>query len=140
MATSTYMSFLMHMGTTAYEKLIDITEYPDLGGDPDMLETTTQSDGMRTYILGLQNNEGMSFNANYDSDDYDKLKALEGADEKYAVWFGGTEGDDGTVTPTGSEGKFSFGGQLSVHVTGAGINAVRGMSITIAPTTKIVKS
>ena len=30
MATSTYMTFLMHKKETAWEKLLDITEFPDL--------------------------------------------------------------------------------------------------------------
>jgi len=138
MATSTYKTFLMHKGTgDAYQKLIDITEFPDLGGEPEFLDTTTLSDKMRTFILGIQNNEGMTFNANYDKADYTALKALEEKEEGYAVWFGGTEGTDGTVTPTGSDGKFSFTGQLSVRVTGAAVNEVRGMSISIAPSTTI---
>ena len=37
MAISTYKVFLMKKGTTGntYEKLIDIKEFPDLGGDPE---------------------------------------------------------------------------------------------------------
>ena len=63
MATSTYMTFLMHKQSTGdYEKLIDITEFPDLGTDPEMLETTTLSDRMQTFIMGIQGNEAMSIN------------------------------------------------------------------------------
>ena len=139
MATSTYKTFLMHKGASAsaYQKLVDITEFPDLGGEPEFLDTTTLSDKMRTFILGIQNNEGMVFSANYDKSDYTALKALEGQEEDYAVWFGGTEAQDGTVTPSGTDGKFSFKGQLSVRVTGAAVNEVRGMSISIAPSTTI---
>lgn len=141
MATSTYMTFLMH-GTgspsTTYEKLIDITEFPDLGTDPEMLETTTLSDRMQTFIMGIQGNEAMTFNTNYDKTGFKALKALKGKVEKFAVWFGGTETAD-SVTPTGSEGKFAFEGQLSVRVTGGGVNEVRGMAITIAPTTVITE-
>ena len=139
MATSTYKTFLMHKGSSesAYQKLVDITEFPDLGGEPEFLDTTTLSDKMRTFILGIQNNEGMVFSANYDKSDYTALKALEGQEEDYAVWFGGTEANDGTVTPSGTDGKFSFKGQLSVRVTGAAVNEVRGMSISIAPSTTI---
>lgn len=139
MATSTYKTFLMHKGSSesAYQKLVDITEFPDLGGEPEFLDTTTLSDKMRTFILGIQNNEGMVFSANYDKSDYTALKALEDQEEDYAVWFGGTEAQDGTVTPSGTDGKFSFKGQLSVRVTGAAVNEVRGMSISIAPSTTI---
>ena len=53
-ATSTYMTFLMHKNGEEYEKLIDITEFPDLGTDPEMLETTTLSDRMRDNWSGTQ--------------------------------------------------------------------------------------
>lgn len=139
MATSTYKTFLMHKKGENYEKLVDITEFPDIGSDPEMLETTTLSDKMKTFIMGIQGNEGLSFSANYDKTAYQALKALEGKDEGYAVWFGGTE-SAGVVTPTGSEGKFSFNGELSAHPTGGAVNEVRGMSITIAPSTVITES
>lgn len=141
MATSTYMTFLMHKeaGATDYEKLIDITDFPDLGSDPEMLETTTLSDRMQTFIMGIMGNEAMTFNTNYDKTGYMALKALSN-EQDYAVWFGGTEETDGTVTPTGAEGKFSFKGELSVRVTGGGVNEVRKMAITIAPTTVITES
>lgn len=138
MATSTYMTFLMHKkaGGSGYEKLIDITEFPDLGTDPEMLETTTLSDRMQTFIMGIQGNEAMTFNTNYDLAGFKALSALKGKIEGYAIWFGGTENAT-DVTPTGDEGKFVFEGQLSVRVTGGGVNEVRGMAITIAPSTII---
>lgn len=138
MAISTYKVFLMHKGASesAYTKLIDIKEFPDLGGDPEMLETTTLSDKMQTYIAGIQSLDGLSFTANYDLTDYKALKALEGKNEKYAVWFGGTE-SGGVLTPTGSDGKFSFDGQLTAYPTGGGVNEVVDTNITIAPSTPI---
>ena len=143
MATSTYMTFLRHKNKNStgdtWEKLIDITEFPDLGTDPEMLETTTLSDRMQTFIMGIQGNEAMTFNTNYDKTGFTALKALRNKVEQYGVWFGGTEEEDGTVTPTGTEGKFNFSGQLNVRVTGGGVNEVRGMAITIAPTGVIVE-
>ena len=138
MAISTYKVFLMHKAAAAeaYTKLIDIKEFPDLGGEPEMLETTTLSDKMQTYIAGIQSLEGLSFLSNYDKADYAKLKALEGKKEQYAVWFGGTEAG-GVVTPDGSNGKFSFDGELSVYPVGGGVNEVVDMNITIAPSTVI---
>ena len=120
MAISTYKVFLMHKGASesAYTKLIDIKEFPDLGGDPEMLETTTLSDKMQTYIAGIQSLDGLSFTANYDLANFKALKALEGKDEKYAVWF-------------------SFDGQLTAYPTGGGVNEVVDIGITIAPSTPI---
>lgn len=136
MAISTYKIFLMKKGDSAYEKLIDIKEFPDLGGSPEMLETTTLSDSMQTYIPGIQSLDALEFTANYTKADFTKLKALDGVENDYAVWFGGTE-SGGTLTPTGSDGKFEFKGQLSVFPVGGGVNEVVDMTITIAPSTPI---
>lgn len=141
MAISTYKVFLMHeesSGST-YTKLCDIKEFPDLGGEPEMLETTTLSDNMQTYISGIQSLDGLSFVANYDMAVFQSLKQLEGKTEKYAVWFGGQK-SGGTVTPDGSNGKFAFEGQLSVYPVGGGVNEVVDMNISIAPSTPITFS
>lgn len=137
MAISTYKIFLMMKGEgSTYEKLIDIKDFPDLGGAPEMLETTTLSDNMQTYIPGIQSLDALSFTANYTKDDFTKLKALEGQEKEFAVWFGGTE-DGGTLTPDGSDGKFEFKGQLSAFPVGGGVNEVVDMTVTIAPSTPI---
>ena len=137
MAISTFKVYLMHKEALgeSYEKLIDIKEFPDLGGEPEMLETTTLSDNMQTYIPGIQSLDGLSFTANYDKTDFQTLKALEGKEEDYAVWFGAS--DTSGATPDGSDGKFSFKGQLSVFPVGGGVNEVVDMNITIAPSTPI---
>ena len=137
MASSTYKTFLMKKGTgTTYEKLVDIKDFPDLGGAPEMLETTTLSDGMQTYIEGIMSSDALEFTINYDLDTYTTLSALKGTETEFAVWFGGTE-SNGTVTPTGSEGKFEFKGYLSVRVNGKGVNEVKEATISIAPSTPI---
>lgn len=138
MAISTYKIFLMKKGTSGdtYEKLIDIKDFPDLGGSPEMLETTTLSDKMQTYIPGIQSLDALEFTANYTKADFTKLKALEGTECDFAVWFGGTE-SSGTLTPTGDDGKFEFKGQLSAFPVGGGVNEVVDMTITIAPSTPI---
>lgn len=138
MAISTYKIFLMKKASTGdtYEKVIDIKDFPDLGGAPEMLETTTLSDKMQTYIPGIQSLDALEFTANYTKTDFAKLKALEGKEESYAVWFGGEE-TDGVLTPTGSDGKFEFKGQLSAFPVGGGVNEVVDMTVTIAPSTPI---
>ena len=94
---------------------------------------------MQTYIAGIQSLDGLSFTANYDMTDFQKLKALEGKTDSYAVWFGGQE-SGGVVTPDGSNGKFKFDGQLSVYPVGGGVNEVVDMNISIAPSTPITFS
>ena len=137
MAISTYKVFLMKKGDSDYEKLIDIKSFGDLGGTPEMLEITTLSDNMQTYIPGVQQLDALEFDANYTKADYLKLKELAGVEHEYAVWFGGTEAE-GAVTPTGEDGKFAFKGQLSAFPVGGGVNEVVDMKISIAPSTPIV--
>ena len=136
MAISTYKVFLMKQSGTTWSKLIDIKDFPDLGGAPEMLETTTLSDNIQTFIPGIQQGDTLDFRANYTKADYTTLKALEGSSLKLAVWFGGTE-SNGTVTPTGSDGKYEFDGQLSVYIVGGGVNEVVDMTISIARSSTI---
>ena len=138
MAISTYKIFLMMKGSTGdtYEKLVDIKDFPDLGGAPEMLETTTLSDKMQTYIPGIQSLDALEFTAKYTKTDFDTLKALEGEEKEFSVWMGATE-SAGTLTPSGSDGKFNFSGHLSVFPVGGGVNEVVDMTITIAPSTPI---
>lgn len=136
MAINTYKTFLMYQKESQWTKLIDIKDFPDLGGEPEMLETTTLSDKMQTYIPGIQSTSSMSFTANYTLAEYKALKALEGTQYEFAVWFGGTEVAN-VVTPTGDQGKFAFSGELSVYAGGGGTNEVVEMTITIAPSSPI---
>ena len=107
-------------------KKIDIKNFPDLGGAPEMLETTTLSDDTQTYILGIQSLDALEFTANYTREDYEAVLADSGKDLYYALEFG----------ENGSEGVFEWQGQHSVWVTGADVNAVVEMVISIAPSTK----
>lgn len=136
MATSSYKTFLMVKEGSAYEKLVDIKDFPDLGGEPEMLETTTLTDSMQTFIEGIQSQDALEFNINYDLATYQKLVAMKGKETEFSVWFGGTDAD-GAVTPTGDEGKFNFKGYLGVRVVGKGVNEVREAIISIAPSTPI---
>jgi hypothetical protein len=126
----------MYKKNDTYEKLVDIKDFPDLGGAPEMLETTTLSDSMQTYIEGIQSQDALEFNVNYTLALYEQIDAMKGTETEFAVWFGGTE-SGGTVTPTGDEGKFNFKGYISIRVTGKGVNEVREAVLSIAPSTPI---
>ena len=130
MAISTYGISLMYKAAESqtYTKLISIKDFPDLGGTPEMLETTTLSDSMQTYIPGIQSLDALEFTANYTLTDFKKIKAMEGKDTAFAVWFGAE----------GADGKFEFNGQISAFPVGGGVNEVVGMTISIAPSTPIV--
>ena len=137
-AHNTYMTYLMNCASGAtFSKLIDIKEFPDLGSAPPTLDTTTLSDRMHTYINDiLDTGGGLEFTCNYTLEGYQSLQSHVGKNEKYALWFGGTE-TNGVVTPSGQFGKFEFEGELSCWKKGAGVGAVQEMGISIAPSTEI---
>lgn len=136
-AISTYKIFLMKKASgSTYEKLIDIVSFPDLGGQPEMLETTTLSDGMQTYIPGIESRDALEFECNYTKDDYSKIKALEGTEGEFSIWLGGSVAN-GVATPTGSDGKYDFKGYPSVYINGGGVNEVVKMTVSIAPSSAI---
>ena len=103
---------------------------------PEMLDATTMSDSARVYILGIQETEAMTFDANYSLADFHAIKDLEGEVQHFAVWLGADVVNE-EATPTGADGKFEFDGYITVTKTGGGVNEVQNMTITIAPTTVI---
>ena len=93
MAISTYGVTLKWGETpTALTKVIDIKNFPNLGGAPELLETTTLSDEMQTFIIGIQSAGAMAFTANYTKADYTAVKRR-GKDLYYSLEFG-DEGDE----------------------------------------------
>lgn len=143
MAISTYKVYLMRKakGESSYTKLVDIKDFPDVGSNINLLETTTMSDAIQTYIRGIKqvDSGGLQFTANYTKTDYAALHTIETTgdeDDTYGLWFGGTE-SSGVVTPDGSDGKFEWNGTLSVGISGAGVDEVVDMIVTCAPSTEI---
>lgn len=127
MAISTY-GVTLKWGESPNElaKAVDIKDFPDLGGAPELLETTTLSDPAQTYINGVQSMSAMEFTANYTKSDYEAVLADANKKLYYALEFG----------TAGSEGIFEWQGEHAVWVVGAGVNAVTEMKISIAPSTK----
>ena len=135
---STYQTYLMYRTTTSgsFEKLIDITSFPDLIPPKDRIDITSLSDYMRTYINGIGDTSEMSFNANYTPANYKAVNDLEGHQYEYAVWFGAS-GAAGSEVPDGHMGKFSWTGEVSAGISGGGVNEAVGMTINCTPATVI---
>lgn len=130
--TNTSMSFLMYSADgESYERLVDISEYPDLGSAPETIDVTTLSDTIKKYILGIQDAGSLEFPSFYTPEAFKKIDALKNKECHFAVWFGGTS-TGGTVTPTGDLTKVKFDGQISVYITGNGVNEARAMTSSIA--------
>lgn len=125
MAISTYLATLK-WGTTADQvaKVIDIKEFPDLMGEPNMLETTTLSDGAQTYIPGIKSMDSMAFLFNYTKESFKAVRDDEGKELFYELSF-----SDGS--------KFTWQGSHVATLPGKGVDEVVEAGITIAPSTVI---
>lgn len=134
---STYQTYLMVKKTSDWEKLIDITSFPDLIPPKDKIDITTLSDFMRTYINGIGDTQDQQYGANYTPENYQAVAELEGEQHEYAVWFGAT-GDPGSEVPDGHNGKFTWTGDISAGISGGGVNEAVGMTVTCTPSTPIV--
>lgn len=126
MALSSYKVYLMMWDSEEEEwaPLIDIRDFPNLQGDPNMLDTTTLSDEEETQIPGIERAGDKKFTALYTPGNYDTLLDIEDAGEPIdiAVYFG-DDGDDGIF-----EGQ----GYLSVKITGKGVDEVLEMELSFA--------
>lgn len=134
MASAALHTFLMlgttSQSTTTWAKLVDISSYPDIKSAPEDIDVSDLTHRHHLSVPGWFDDANLDFESWFDPTDYQTLKALEGEEKEYAIWFGGTESGD-TVTPTGDLGKFSFSGYLTVTLGGAGVDAARPMGIHI---------
>lgn len=117
MAISSY-GVTLKWGTTAsdVEKVVDVKDFGDLIGDPNMLETTTLSDSQVTNIPGIRSSDAIPFTCNYTSADFAKCKADEGKALFYELEF-----SDGS--------SFTWQGQHTLGVPGKGVDEVLEFTI-----------
>jgi hypothetical protein len=136
---STYQTYLMYTTTSGgnYEKLIDITSFPDMIPPKERIDITTLSDYMRVYINGIGDTSEQQYGANYTPENYAKVAALEGYQYWYSLWFGAT-GTAGNETPDGHYGKFNWQGDISAGVSGGGVNEAVKMTVTCTPSKPVV--
>lgn len=108
----------------ALTKKVDIKDFPDLIGDPNLLETTTLSDAAQTYIPGIKSMDLMTFTTNFTKTDFQACKADEGKTLFYSLEF-----SDGA--------KFTWQGQHTMGVPGKGVDEVIEATINIVPSTSV---
>ena len=134
---STYKTYLMYRTTTNgdYTKLCDIKSFPDLGSEPERIDVTTLSDRVRKFCAGVQDMRSFSFDANYIATDFNKINELSNHQYDYAVWLGAST-SNGVDTPDGSDGKWSWTGDIYVFKDGGNVNAPQDMTITAFPSTE----
>ena len=125
MAIST-LGVTLKMGESAeaLEKVVDIKDFPDLIGDPNMLETTTLSDEAVTNIPGIRSSDMLTFTCNYTKADFTAVNEKANTAMYYALEF-----SDGS--------KFTWQGQHTCGVPGKGVDEVIEFTINIAASTAV---
>lgn len=112
---------------SAVTQLCRIKSYPQLGGEPEQIETTDLEDTMQTFVPGVQSVESMQFTVNYEKESYVAVKARIATDKFFQLEFG----------EEGKDGIFSWKGEISQFVNGGEVNGVREATITITPSSEI---
>ena len=133
---STIGTALMVKNNGVDEQVIPILTYPDLGGDPELIDITTLQDKIRKNVPGVQDLGSFGFTALYLPENFQRLEDLSGVEREYALYFGGT-GENESFVPTGADGIFRFKGILNFYVSGNGVNEARNLSFSIAVTSEI---
>ena len=108
----------------AVAKVVDIKDFPDMIGDPEMLETTTLSDAQVTNIPGIKSSDTLTFTCNYTKADFTAVNADADKPLYYTLEF-----SDGS--------QFAWQGQHTCGLPGKGVNEVIEFTINIAASTPV---
>lgn len=125
MAISSY-GVTLKWGTSAETaaKVVDIKDFPDLMGEPNLLETTTLSDAQVTNIPGIKSSDLMSFTCNYTKADFTAVNEDANTPLYYVLEF-----SDGS--------QFTWQGQHTCGITGKGVDEVLEFTINVAASTSV---
>jgi hypothetical protein len=125
MALSTYgVTLKWGASAEAAAKVVDIKDFPDLMGEPNLLETTTLSDPAVTNIPGIKSSDLMAFTCNYTSADFTAVN-----DDANTALYYVLEFSDGS--------KFSWQGQHTCGLPGKGVDEVIEFTINVVPSTAV---
>lgn len=115
MENTTINTFLYYSSTKTgtFNKLVDITSYPELFSAPEKLDISNMSSKQKKYAPGMVDVPDNEFGYIYNKTDYQKIKALEGSDTYFQLRFGangeygawGWHGDVFTSFSPGSVGS-----------------------------------
>ena len=126
MAINTYgVSLKWGESAANVAKVVDIKDFPDMIGDPEMLETTTLSDAQVTNIPGIKSSDMLTFTCNYSKTDFTAVN-----DDAETPLFYELSFSDGS--------KFTWQGQHTCGLPGKGVNEVIEFTINIAAATPVV--
>jgi hypothetical protein len=124
-----YRNYKISELPTSFVKVADITDFPELIGDTEDIESTTMSDTQRTYESGLQGTPTDSFTAQFDRVQYEAIQDLvnKGRNRKYRF----------CLLISDSQSVFDWVGSINVGLGGGGINEIISMPINITFATSV---
>ena len=133
MEKSTSKTFLYHSATEkgAFEKLIDITSYPDIFSAPEKLDISDLSSNQKKYTQGMVDVPDYEFGFIYDKAKFDAVKKLEdGKTHYYQIRFG----------EKGEYGAWQWSGTHFATPNGGSVGAAREGKIVCYPESEITEA
>jgi hypothetical protein len=122
---STTQDVVLLYGPSQPTEELEIKDFPDMGGAPNQIDTSTLKGRAKTYIAGLPSAASLEFTLNYDEEVFEAL-------------------DDSSFSPgymyqlkLGPDEGFEWSGEHVVWVTGNGVDAPVEMRLMIANSTPI---
>lgn len=114
-------------------KISPIKTHPQIGSQPENLDTTDMEDSMSTSTPGVQQLDAMDFTMNYTKEGYEAWKAKDylatnNAEQFYQLEFGADA----------EQGVFSWKGRHSIFISEGSVNGVREMTLSVFPSTIII--
>lgn len=133
-ASATMHTYLLLQHNENWYKVVDIKDYPAMGGSPEKIEATTLTNETSTFVTGVQTLDAFEFLANFTQEEYAAIRSYQTAAKifKFALAFGKPNG-----TTYGNLGVFTWNGQLSIWVEGGSVNGVREMKIYVSAATEV---
>ena len=128
--TGDYRNYAPASLPTNYTKVADITDFPELIGDSEDIESTTMSDTQRTYEAGLQGTPTDSFTAQFSREKFEAIQDLissKGRNAKYRF----------CLLISDSKSVFDWVGSINVGLGGGSINEIITMPIPISFATHV---
>lgn len=127
-AISTYgVQLLCGDSAEAMTPLCRIKDYPDLIGDPNLIDVTDLEDEQQTNIQGIKTSDLLTFTANYTKDAYDAVEAKAGKDQYYGLKLSDGSG-------------WTWQGQHSMGVPGHGVDEPVEFTINITNSTPVKRA
>jgi hypothetical protein len=137
-ASATMHTYLLYNSGTkqapAWKILVDIKDYPAMGGSPEQIETTTLSNEVSTFVTGVQSLSTFEFLANYTVAGYKAVKDLQDDAQAYSFALAFGKPNESTY---GGLGVFQWDGTVSVWVEGGSVNAAREMRISVSAASEV---